>query len=57
MAVAAVTAAVITYLRRQAVRLRETERRAGMLDERHRLSREIHEGLGASTVGAAGGGP
>ncbi|WP_336159315.1 sensor histidine kinase [Amycolatopsis sp. VC5-11] len=45
VAVAAVTAAVITYLRRQAVRLRETERRAGMLDERQRLSREIHDAL------------
>ncbi|WP_033296229.1 sensor histidine kinase [Amycolatopsis jejuensis] len=45
LAVAAVTAAVITYLRRQAVRLRETERRAGMLAERQRLSREIHDAL------------
>ncbi|HEY0638677.1 MAG TPA: sensor histidine kinase [Pseudonocardiaceae bacterium] len=45
IAIAAVTAAVITYMRRQAVRLRETERRSGMLDERYRLSREIHDAL------------
>ncbi|GAA4525460.1 sensor histidine kinase [Amycolatopsis samaneae] len=44
-AVAAVTAAAITYMRGQAARLRETERRAGILDERQRLSREIHDAL------------
>ncbi|MEU3274830.1 sensor histidine kinase [Saccharomonospora sp. NPDC006951] len=45
LAIAAVTAAAITYMRRQAVLLRETERRAGMLDERQRLSMEIHDAL------------
>ncbi|NUP46216.1 MAG: sensor histidine kinase, partial [Catenulispora sp.] len=45
VAVAAVTAGVITHMRRQAVRLRESERRAGTLDERQRLSMEIHDAL------------
>ncbi|SFW63316.1 Signal transduction histidine kinase [Amycolatopsis australiensis] len=45
IAIAAVTAAVITYMRRQAERLRESERRAGVLAERHRVSRELHDAL------------
>ncbi|MEZ0111373.1 signal transduction histidine kinase [Catenulispora sp. EB89] len=45
VAVAAVSAAVITHMRRQAVRLRESQRRAGVLDERQRLSMEIHDAL------------
>jgi signal transduction histidine kinase len=45
IAIAAVTAAVITFMRRQAERLRESERRAGVLTERHRVSRELHDAL------------
>ena len=45
IAIAAVTAAVITFMRRQAERLRESERRAGVLAERHRVSRELHDAL------------
>ncbi|WP_372663089.1 sensor histidine kinase [Amycolatopsis kentuckyensis] len=45
IAIAVVTAAVITYMRRQAERLRESERRAGVLAERGRVSREIHDAL------------
>ncbi|MEA5358799.1 sensor histidine kinase [Amycolatopsis sp., V23-08] len=45
IAIAVVTAAVITFMRRQTVRLRESERRAGVLAERHRVSRDIHDAL------------
>ena len=45
IAIAVVTAAVITYMRRQAERLRESERRAGVLAERGRVSRELHDAL------------
>lgn len=45
VAVAGVSAGAITHMRRQAVRLRESERRAGVLDERQRLSMEIHDAL------------
>ncbi|MCR6484087.1 sensor histidine kinase [Amycolatopsis sp. OK19-0408] len=45
IAIAVVTAAVILFLRRQAERLKESERRAGVLAERHRVSREIHDAL------------
>ncbi|WP_284742869.1 sensor histidine kinase [Amycolatopsis sp. RTGN1] len=45
IAIAAVTTAVITFMRRQAERLRESERRAGVLAERHRVSRELHDAL------------
>lgn len=45
IAIAVVTAAVITYMRRQAERLSESERRAGVLAERGRVSRELHDAL------------
>ncbi|MBS2547799.1 sensor histidine kinase [Catenulispora sp. NL8] len=45
VAVAAVSAGAITHMRRQAVRLRESERLAGVLGERQRLSMEIHDAL------------
>lgn len=45
IAIAVVTAAVILFMRRQAERLKESERRAGVLAERHRVSREIHDAL------------
>ncbi len=45
IAIALVTTAVITFMRRQTERLRESERNAGVLAERHRVSREIHDAL------------
>jgi signal transduction histidine kinase len=45
VAVAAVSAGAIMHMRRQAMRLRESERRAGVLDERQRLAMEIHDAL------------
>ncbi|MGW4520196.1 sensor histidine kinase [Amycolatopsis sp. NPDC004378] len=45
IAIAVMTAAVITFMRRQAERLSESERRAGVLAERGRVSREIHDAL------------
>src|SRR5205809_800944 len=45
VAVGAVTTAVVRHMRGQAVRLRDSEREAGMLAERQRLSMEIHDAL------------